>query len=89
MLFVVALGMMVETASANTILQTIVDDDKRRRMMSFYYTTAFMGMTPFSSLLAGQMASRIGAPLTVMVDGIFILLFFQILYDTVSNTGFT
>jgi MFS family permease len=73
LLFVVGLGMMVETASSNTILQTIVDDDKRGRVMSFY-TTAFMGMTPFGSLLAGQMASRIGAPLTVMVDGIFILL---------------
>jgi MFS family permease len=73
LLFVVGLGMMVETASSNTILQTIVDDDKRGRVMSFY-TTAFLGMTPFGSLLAGQMASRIGAPLTIMVDGIFILM---------------
>ena len=73
LLFVVGLGMMVETASSNTILQTIVDDDKRGRVMSFY-TTAFLGMTPFGSLLAGQMASRIGAPLTIMLDGIFIVM---------------
>jgi MFS family permease len=73
LLFVVGFGMMVETASSNTVLQTIVDDDKRGRVMSFY-TTAFLGMTPFGSLLAGQLASRIGAPLTIMVDGIFILI---------------
>ena len=48
-------GMMVYLASSNTALQAIVDDDKRGRVMSIY-TTAFMGITPFGSLLAGVLA---------------------------------
>jgi len=63
------LGMMVQMASSNTILQTIVDDDKRGRVMSFY-SMAFLGMVPFGSLLAGLLASRIGAPRTVALGGV-------------------
>jgi MFS family permease len=62
-------GMMVQMASSNTVLQTIVEEDKRGRVMSFY-TMAFMGMVPFGSLLAGSLANMIGAPNTVMVGGI-------------------
>ena len=61
-------GMMIQMASANTLLQTIVDDDKRGRVMSFY-AMAFMGMAPFGSLLAGTLASKIGAPLTNIIGG--------------------
>lgn len=61
-------GMMVQMASSNTVLQTIVDDDKRGRVMSIY-TMAFMGMAPFGSLLAGGLASRIGAPNTLLIGG--------------------
>jgi MFS family permease len=61
-------GMMLQMASCNTILQTIVDDDKRGRVMSFY-TMAFIGTAPIGSLMAGLMASRIGAPLTTALGG--------------------
>jgi MFS family permease len=67
------LGMMVQVASSNTILQTIVDDDKRGRIMSFY-TMAFIGMSPFGSLLAGLLASKIGAPHTLLICGAFCIL---------------
>ncbi len=69
LLFVVGFGMMVQMASSNTILQTIVDDDKRGRIMSFY-TMAFMGMAPLGSLLAGSFASTIGAPYTLLIGGV-------------------
>jgi MFS family permease len=62
-------GMMVQMASSNTVLQTIVDEDKRGRMMSFY-ALAFMGMVPFGSLFAGILASKIGAPATLLIGGI-------------------
>jgi MFS family permease len=62
------MGRMVQTASCNTILQTLVDDDKRGRVMSFY-AWCFMGMAPFGSLLAGYLGHTIGAPVTVMISG--------------------
>jgi MFS family permease len=68
MMLVAGGGMMQQMAASNTILQTIVDDDKRGRVMSFY-SMAFMGMTPFGSLLEGALASRIGAPHTLMIGG--------------------
>jgi MFS family permease len=65
---VAGMGMMQGMAASNTVIQTIVTEDKRGRVMS-YYTMAFMGMAPFGSLLAGSFASRIGAPLTVILNG--------------------
>jgi MFS family permease len=65
----IGLGMMMQAASSNTILQTITDDDKRGRVMSFY-TMAVMGTAPFGSLLAGALAKVIGAPWTMFAGGI-------------------
>lgn len=62
-------GAMTLVASCNTILQTIVEEDKRGRVMSFF-TMAFIGMSPFGSLMAGAMAGRIGATKTVLIGGI-------------------
>jgi predicted MFS family arabinose efflux permease len=69
LMFLTGLGMMQQMACSNTILQTIVPDERRGRVMS-YYTMAFFGMAPFGSLLAGSLASRIGAPRTLMVGGV-------------------
>ena len=69
LMVVTGLGFMVQMASSNTVLQTIVDEDKRGRVMSFY-TMAFMGTAPFGSLLAGSVADRIGAPHTLLFGGI-------------------
>jgi MFS family permease len=69
LILVAGAGMMQQMAASNTILQTIVDDDKRGRVMSFY-SMAFLGMTPFGSLLEGALASRIGAPHTLMLGGL-------------------
>lgn len=66
-------GLMLQIASSNTVIQTVVDDDKRGRIMSLY-TMSFMGMAPFGSLIAGALAGRIGAPHTVMLGGICCLL---------------
>ena len=69
LLFIAGFGIMVQMASSNTILQTIVDDDKRGRVMSFY-TMAFMGMAPLGSLLAGGMATKFGVANTLVISGI-------------------
>lgn len=68
MLFV-GFGTIMQIASGNTILQTIVDEDKRGRVMSIY-TMAFLGTTPFGNLLGGALANHIGAPNTLVIDGI-------------------
>jgi MFS family permease len=61
-------GFMVQLASSNTIIQTIVREEMRGRVMAFY-TMAFMGTAPFGSLLAGGLAARVGAPRTLLVGG--------------------
>jgi len=73
LLVITGLGMMLQMASSNTILQTIVDDDKRGRVMSFY-TMAFMGTAPVGSLLAGVLAQNIGAPNTILIGGVSCIL---------------
>jgi MFS family permease len=65
----IGLGMMMQAAASNTILQTITDDDKRGRVMSFY-TMAIMGTAPFGSLLAGWLAKGIGTPATIFAGGL-------------------
>ena len=69
LLMLAGFGMMVQMASSNTLLQTIVEDDKRGRVMSLY-TMAFMGIAPFGSLLAGGLAHSLGAPLTLLIGGV-------------------
>ena len=70
LMLIVGFGMMQGMAASNTVIQTLVPDDKRGRVMSFY-TMAFMGMSPFGSLLAGSLADRFGAPHAVMITGAF------------------
>ncbi|MEH1866276.1 MAG: MFS transporter [Nostoc sp.] len=72
MLFV-GLGTILQIAASNTFLQTIVEDDKRGRLMSLY-TMSFLGMIPVGNLLGGVLASRIGAPNTLIIDGIACIL---------------
>lgn len=69
LMVIIGVGIMLQTASSNTIIQTITDDDKRGRVMSFY-TLAIMGTAPFGSLLAGSLAKIIGTPYTILIGGI-------------------
>jgi MFS family permease len=61
-------GMMVEMASTNTILQTIVEERLRGRVMAFY-AMAVLGTAPIGSLIAGVLADRIGAEWTILAGG--------------------
>jgi MFS family permease len=73
LMIITGLGMILQTSSSNTILQTIVDDDKRGRVMSFF-TMALTGTAPFGSLLAGGLASFLGSPNTLIIGGILCVL---------------
>jgi MFS family permease len=61
--------MMIQMASSNTLIQSMVPDRLRGRVMSVYAMT-FMGMAPFGALLAGSVAHNIGAPWTVAIGGV-------------------
>jgi MFS family permease len=66
-------GFMLLMASSNTIIQTIVDEDKRGRVISFLML-AILGTAPLGSLLVGVIADRLGAPRTVVCEGVCCLL---------------
>jgi len=60
--------MMLQMACTNTLLQSMVPDRLRGRVMALY-SMMFMGMAPFGALLAGLVASRLGAPITITTGG--------------------
>ena len=61
-------AMIVQMASSNTLVQSMVPDKLRGRVMSVY-SMMFLGMAPFGSLLAGALAERFGAPTIVAAGG--------------------
>jgi MFS family permease len=69
LMFIIGLGLMLNSASCNTILQTITDDNMRGRVMSFY-TMAIMGTAPFGSLLAGSLARFISTQYAILIGGV-------------------
>ena len=60
--------MMVQLASSNTLIQSMVPDRLRGRVMAVY-SMMFLGMAPFGALYAGLLANQLGAPLTVAIGG--------------------
>ena len=69
LLLPVGFSVMVEMASSNTLIQSLVPDSLRGRVMAVY-SMMFMGMAPLGSLLAGALAQRLGAPATVAIGGV-------------------
>jgi MFS family permease len=69
-LLLVPLGfsLMVQMASSNTLIQSMVPDHLRGRVMSVY-SMMFMGMAPIGALGAGIVANHLGAPLAVAIGG--------------------
>jgi MFS family permease len=61
--------MMMQFTATNTLIQAMVPDQLRGRVMSLY-SMMFLGMSPLGSLLAGAVADRIGAPITVAIGGL-------------------
>jgi MFS family permease len=51
------------------LIQAMVPDQLRGRVMSLY-SMMFLGMAPLGSLVAGTLADRIGAPVTVALGGL-------------------
>lgn len=64
----VGLGSMMNMASTNTLVQTIIEDHMRGRVMA-WYTMSFLGTMPIGSLLAGFASDRFGPQATLGVAG--------------------
>ena len=68
-LAVSAFGMMSQMTISNTLLQTTAAPALRGRVISVY-VMAYAGMVPLGSLLVGAVSQRIGAPPTVLAEGL-------------------
>jgi MFS family permease len=62
-------NLLLLTAGANTVLQTLADEDKRGRVVSLY-TMAVTGLAPVGGLLAGLLADQFGAAVTLRTVGL-------------------
>jgi len=72
-LFIFGFAATSQMAATNTTVQNRVPDVLRSRVMAVY-ATMFMGVQPIGSLVAGGLAKRFGAPLTVAAFGAVCLL---------------
>lgn len=70
---VLGLSLMMQMASSNTIVQSIVDDQKRGRVLSLF-VMARRGVESLGSLLFGAIANWVGTPATLMIGGAVCLL---------------
>lgn len=66
-------GMMSQTTISNTLIQTTVTPAMRGRVLS-YYAMAFFGMQPIGGLLIGTLSHYVGAPNTLLIEGLATLL---------------
>jgi MFS family permease len=71
LLFLVGVGFcnLLFLASVNSTIQSIVPDELRGRVVSTYMF-AFVGLGPIGLWMMGEVADRIGAPMTVTCGGI-------------------
>jgi predicted MFS family arabinose efflux permease len=74
LLLFIGLTMIVNSALANGILQTVVPDDLRGRVMSAY-VFVYVGLAPLGSFLAGLVARAVGAHWAVGAGGGIMLLY--------------
>ena len=69
LMLISGMGLMVQMAATNTVLQSVVEENKRGRVMSLFLMS-FSGAAPFGSLFGGFMADRIGAARTLEIGGV-------------------
>lgn len=72
-LFIMGFAATSQMAATNTIIQQRVPDQMRSRLMAVY-ATLFMGVMPVGALIAGGVAKHIGAPHTLLIFGLAVLI---------------
>ena len=74
LLLAIGFTMILNNALTNGLIQTIVPDELRGRVMSAY-TWVFVGLGPFGAMVAGSLASALGAPWAIALGAIVTLLY--------------
>jgi len=82
-MFVTGFGVVTQVAAGNALIQTVVEEDKRGRVMALF-NMAFLGMTPFGSLLAGVLADRLGVHLTLLLNASVFLVSSRLLMGKIA-----
>jgi MFS family permease len=72
-LFFFGMMLMVVFSSVTSLVQLIAPNEMRGRVMSIYMV-AFRGGMPLGSLISGYAASKIGAPIVLVVNGTLLVL---------------
>ena len=62
-------GMMSQTTISMTLIQLYSEKSMRGRVMS-YVAIAYFGMLPLGSVIIGALSQKIGAPDTILFEGI-------------------
>lgn len=71
---VLGFAISVGNVGINMLLQSLAPEQLRGRVVSFFTSTRF-GFDAIGGLLAGLLAARIGAPLTLALEGVVLLVF--------------
>ena len=89
---IIGVGSLTPMAAAITIIQTEAASNMRGRAMSFAAMSIF-GMLPLGSLMIGTISQKIGAPLTMLAQGIMAILiaglFGRLLYKSQQKQAVT
>jgi len=89
---IIGLGSITPMSASITIIQMEAATHMRGRVMS-YVAMAYFGMLPLGSLLIGNISQKIGAPVTMLCQGILAILitalFSKLLYKSRSEQDIT
>jgi MFS family permease len=72
LLAVAGFAMILNNATVNALLQSLVPDELRGRVMSVY-VFMFLGMAPLGSLQAGALARWLGAPAALAIGAVALI----------------
>ncbi|PTS97353.1 MFS transporter [Pedobacter sp. HMWF019] len=81
---ILGLGSITPMSTSITIIQMEAAPHMRGRVMS-YVAMAYFGMLPLGSLLIGTVSQKIGAPLTMLCQGIIALLIAALFYKLIPK----
>jgi MFS family permease len=73
LLFLTGAALMVVFSTVTSLVQLIAPNEMRGRVMSIYML-AFRGGMPLGSLVSGWLATFIGAPMVIGINGVLLII---------------